>query len=294
MLNVPNHINISELKTSKINIDNLNQNKWRLISSIHKNNLKILENEGTPLGHICSIKTGFATLKDSVFLIDHETADRLEPGILKTAIKIAEINEQSEIDEKIRKIIYPYKIINNKLSIISEKDLKNNYPKAYNYLLAKKELLLQRSCFKNNKLMPFYAWGRIQSMTAEGPKLLTKTFNKKPQFFYDKTDSLFCNGYSLSLIQNEFNFNDLTLEVLCKLLNSSVLDYYLKLTSFQISGDYQCFQKNFLEKFCIPKIDSTESKKLLRLEGVNLENKIYDLFNINGEEVRSYLINRAF
>lgn len=32
--------------------------------------------------------------------------------------------------------------------------------------------------------------------------------------------------------------------------------YYAKLTSFQIEGAYQCYQKNFIEKFGIPNLDS--------------------------------------
>ena len=91
-------------------------------------------------------------------------------------------------------------------------------------------------------------------MEAKGPKLLTKTFNAGPNFMFDPSNSLFCNGYSVSLRDDEDLFaNGFSLRAVQAVLNSPLMDYYARLTSFQIDGNYQCFQKNFIERFCIVK-----------------------------------------
>ena len=43
----------------------------------------------------------------------------------------------------------------------------------------------------------------------------------------------------------------------------------MKLTSFEIAGDYQCYQKNFIENFCIPKINLKLQKELVENDEVN-------------------------
>ena len=53
---------------SEIPFSDLRVDKWRLAKSNHLRNLEIIESTGKPLGTIASIKVGFATLKDSVFL----------------------------------------------------------------------------------------------------------------------------------------------------------------------------------------------------------------------------------
>ena len=55
-----------------IEIRELRSDKWRLAPERHLRNLRKLESHGTPLGQLAEIKVGFATLKDSVFLIDSD------------------------------------------------------------------------------------------------------------------------------------------------------------------------------------------------------------------------------
>ena len=132
----------------------------------------------------------------------------------------------------------------------------------------------------------FFEWGRSQCMDAPGPKLLTKTFNRGPNFLLDETDSLFCNGYSVKPRgSGGLFFSPMNIRVLQRILNSWVMDYYARLTSFQIEGDYQCFQKNFIERFCIPTISLEQSKEIMRLEGTVLQLYICDLFEINSDQV---------
>jgi hypothetical protein len=50
--------------------------------------------------------------------------------------------------------------------------------------------------------------------------------------------------------------------VVQKILNSIVMDYYISTTSVSIQGGFPCYQKNFIEKFTIPKFTKDEINTL--------------------------------
>ena len=116
-------------------------------------------------------------------------------------------------------------------------------------------------------------------MNKFGIRLLTPTFSQKPNFLIVKEkDSLYCNGYTIhyNSDQNRSTLFDIypiqkpeNIDVLGRILNSNIMDYYVKTTSVTIDGGYPCYQKNFIELFTIPEID---------------ENKIYELKNLNSSE----------
>ena len=70
-------------------------------------------------------------------------------------------------------------------------------------------------------------------------------------------DSLFCNGYAVFINDNIMEYQ--------KILNSDIMGYYVKKTSIEIEGNFQCYQKNFIEKFSIPVL-SPEELSYLRYE----------------------------
>jgi adenine-specific DNA-methyltransferase len=287
-------INLSSLTYSKVDVGSLNPKKWRLMGERDGANLARLEVRGKRLGDLCDIKVGFATLKDSVFLVGQDIVDTIEPGLLRDAIKIAELKSSDCLPGKIRKIICPYhKDTKGKWKVIPADEMKRTYPKTYEYLLSNRDLLLARSSHKNGEGGEFYAWGRLQGMEAPGPKLLTKTFNSRPEFFLDVSDSIFCNGYAVRPRPADLVSPHIDMHVLAKLLNSPVMDYYLKLTSFQLAGDYQCFQKNFIENFCIPDLKPSDTEALLAATGVELETLVYKLFDLNQDEVESFMRERV-
>ncbi len=268
-----------------IEISGLKKEKWRLAPPHHLRNVNQIETIGTPLGKLADIHVGFATLKDSVFLINGAFDQRIESSITRPAIKIAEFADENELRWNRVRVIQPYRKIGRKWLPIEEDELRRKYPNAYAHLKLHQDALLKRDKGKN---IPhrFYEWGRTQGMEALGPKLLTKTFNRGPNFILDETDSLFCNGYSVTLKKSGNMFRSpIDIRVLQKILNSWVMDYYARLTSFQIGGDYQCFQKNFIERFSIPEISPETAETLLSLNRKAQQEYICELFAISVHEV---------
>lgn len=264
----------------KLDIENLNSKKWRLAPKKHLENLHKIENAGKKLKEVADIRVGYATLKDAIFTFK-DNLD-LEEELIRPAIKIAEWNNEENMKGNKLKIIFPYKKINERYIAIDEKTMEKQYPKTYKYLLQFKNELSARDKGKLN-LKYFYEWGRTQAMEAPGPKLLTKTFSKGPNFMLDPTDSLFCNGYSVK----PKNEQEMPILVLQKILNSIVMDYYTKVTSFQIEGNYQCFQKNFIEIFGIPELSEADKEKILQLE--NTDSFLCNLYHLDINELKEVI-----
>ena len=280
---------LSQLRDDRFHpiiLSSLQKDKWRLTAPHHLKNINRLETVGTPLGDLADIRVGFATLKDSVFLLNGRSEQQaIESGITVPAIKIAEFSAELDLAANKRRIIRPYRKSGKRWIPLTPDEIKTQFPNAYSYLEAHKADLAERG--KGKKLPTnFYEWGRSQCMEATGPKLLTKTFSKGPQFILDNTDSLFCNGYSVRpKVTGDLCGSAIDIRVLQRILNSKVMDYYTRLTAFQIEGGYQCFQKNFIERFSIPAISAAESSEIMRLDGEERECLIAKIFGISYAEI---------
>jgi len=290
---------LKKTKFSKLYHRELNSKKWRLATRTHLENIHKIEKIGTPLGKLTQIRVGFATLKDSIFFVKDngdycetnyfkDKVFNIEKNITVPAIKIADIKRASDLKHNKRRIIFPYKRRNGQFILISEDSLRINYPVTFKYLELCKPELQQRD--KGKKYYEaWYAWGRTQCREAKGPKLLTKTFNKRPQFLLDTGDELFCNGYGIFPLRGTLFGPPIPIDILSLILNSKVMNYYTKLTSFQLEGNYQCYQKNFIEKFGIPELSSDQIKKLKSLQGVQLDTYIISLYNLSTDDINEVL-----
>ncbi len=282
---------LNKASFSYIKFGYLKADKWRLAEGQHLGNLKRLESIGRPLGTVTSIKVGFATLKDTVFFV-RETGDHciaspwpgssfpIESGITRPAVKVSDLSSAKDLRHNNRRIIFPYKKVNGQYYLMCEDSLESQYPKTYEYLCKCRHLLESRD--KGKKVYKsWYAWGRTQGMDAPGPKLLTKTFSSRAQFFLDTRDQLFCNGYAIFVQRDTSLFGSiLPIEALGRILNSKVMHYYAKLTSFQIGGDYQCYQKNFIERFGIVDMTSKQIIELLELPTSEIDNYLAEIYEL--------------
>ncbi|MCX6149529.1 MAG: N-6 DNA methylase [Ignavibacteriales bacterium] len=268
-------------------LKNQNIKKWRLLKSDEQENIKIIENVGTPIGNLYEICVGIATLKDEIFFVDASIEKNgcylkdtqngrfeIEKGITKPVYKISDFKSQEEADRNKRRIICPYKIKNGNAIPISENEFKKMFPKCYSYLLTEKKQLLERD--KGKYIFePFYVWGRTQGLTKKGKKLLNPTFSQYPRFLLIEEEAYFTNGYGIFFKEQEKEIalfeevmNPLAkvenMDILQKILNSYVMHYYISKTSVSIEGGYPCYQKNFIENFTIPKFSESELS-ILRL-----------------------------
>lgn len=274
-LNKNNHIKYADIeKTDNIqtHLNNISYmvldkkdifaHKWRFLDSKTEENVKKIESQFFTLKPF--INTGIATLKDEIYRVDFDgevffkdfngKKYLLDSDLIKPIYKIPELKNSKENGY----FIFPYTIKNNVTTIIDENIMKTKFSDTYQYLLARKNELDTRDKGKPNAVS-WYAYGRTQGLNKYGKKLLFSTFGAKPNFMLinDKT-ALFCNGYAV------FENDSIELEVLEKILNSHIMQYYIQHTSYQIEGGYYCYQKKYLEKFGIPYFNSKEKSFLLQ------------------------------
>ena len=262
-------------------IKDLNFKKWRLLKTDEQQNIKTIETIGLPIGKLFDISVGIATLKDEIFFIDGtktrngfylKTTDKgifeIEKEAVKPVYKISDFKTQEEVEQNTRKIIFPYIIKKGIATAIPENEFKNKFPKCYSYLLTEKENLLARDKGKVT-YSPFYVWGRTQGLTRIGKKILNPTFSLHPRFLLvEEPVAFFTNGYGLFFREPEIQglFSETVnpiskvenIDVVQKILNSFVMDYYVTKTSVAIEGGYPCYQKNFIERFTIPDFSQEE------------------------------------
>ncbi len=260
--NDPNASNISKCEFSTLEHRLLNPSKWRLSEKKHLANLRKIEAMPESLGSAFEIRVGFATLKDAVYFVEETqqgVQGRLPNGdvafierdITRLAAKLPDFKTEKELHANRVRIIFPYhKSAHGRYIALNEIELQKRFPMCHEYLLHWREFLATRDKGKR-EIHPWFAWARTQSMEAPGPKLLTKTFNRHPHFLMDHSDQLFCNGYGVfpKRAESLTLFPRPPLGAIQRLLNSSLMHYYTILTSFQIEGGYQCYQKNFIERF---------------------------------------------
>lgn len=282
-------------------LSSLNPKKWRLLKTDEQETIQRIESSGAPIGQIFDICVGIATLKDEVYFIDsiNEEGDYylkewsgqtfpIEKAVTRNVFKISDFKNQSEICKNTRRIIFPYRVKAKTAVVIPENEFSKSYPNCYTYFQAVKNTLAQRDKGKS-EYKPFYAWGRTQGLTRHGRKLLIPTFSQYPRFLIvDDEEAFFTNGYGLyfresNLFQHALGIVD-RIDIVQKVLNSTIMHYYVSKTSVSIEGGYPCYQKNFIEKFTLP--DFTEQEvAFLRMAN--------DRAEIDNFLIRKYKINLA-
>lgn len=281
---------------------NLAAKKWRLLCGNEIANIKAIENCGESLGSLMNICVGIATLKDEVYFIDPINSDdryyymnkkghsfKIEKGVTRPLVKISDMKMPNDVLNNQRRIIFPYKYVNGKATPIEEIELAKTYPCCYEYLLSVKDILAGRGKGKH-QYTPFYIYGRSQGLNRTGLRVYTPTFSLKPRFILDSNEeSFFTNGYGLfhyedkcdSLFGNDIAKTE-NVDVLLKILNSSIMDYYVTKTSVAIEGGYPCYQKNFIERFTIPNLSETQINNIRALKDSNeIDMYLSEIYKVN-------------
>lgn len=251
---------LSNISFNKFQTAARDKNGWILVDEKTRENIARIEGQKYPIKDY--IRTGIATLRDGIYLVEaanneyYKIVDgdkyHIESEIVKPIYKIPELKNCVNAREASQYIIFPYVKGTKGYELIPENELCEKFSNTYSYLLAMKPVLDQRDKGKGN-FAAWYAYGRTQGLNKYGRKLLFPTFSNHPNFIYiDDEDALFCNGYAV------FENEQFPLIVLAKILNSSIMDYYISNTSYSIEGGYYCYQKRYIERFSIPEFNTDE------------------------------------
>lgn len=242
--------NKKEFRERIYHFDELKDKKFWQLSTKDK-----LENSGIKLKDVCKIHAGISTLNDRAYIFPIEEIDqkyvyaitkyrgkvKIEKEILKPIVKASTLKSS---DDPIKEyILFPFKKIQGKHTIINENDLKKDYPFAYSYLLSIKDILAKRD--NGKPIEPWYNFGRTQGLnTSFGKKILFSPMNKKPNFIlYENEEATFYSGYCIKF-EGDYS-------ILLNQLNSKKMEEYIRVSSRDFRGGWKAYNKKILEEFVV-------------------------------------------
>ena len=216
------------------------------------------------------IYQGLVTGADQVFILNNLGNDRyfsealdleceIEPDLMHLLCKGSVNIRRYYITELNKSILFPYKMIRDKAELLSTDELSKKYPKTWSYLRANRIKLesRERGKWKHDK---WYAFGRSQNLSEmEQIKILTPSIANKSSFAFDHEGKYYFvgsgggggGGYGITLKPN----HEIGYEYILGLLNSRLLDYYLKSLSSAFSGGYYAYNRQYIEQLPIRLID---------------------------------------
>ena len=250
---------LHDVQYEDIQLRGLRQSVWELTNDADQERLRKIESFDIKLGDY--IKTVIATLKDKAYILDGFDDSKtmyykcvngkkfyVETDVVLPFIKVSKYT----CPDDMMYIIFPYDIKDRKTTPLDENNLKQKYPLAYKYFESQKELLNSRNSPRAPTISPWYSYGRSQGLSNWGDKIYFSTFSEKPNFRrINGNKCLYANGYSISGTPVEYY-------ILEKILNSSIMEFYIEKTSYTISGNYKCYQKKYLKNFSIPSLSSKD------------------------------------
>jgi len=193
----------------------------------------------------------------------------IEVGVTKKLIKGGEMRRYL-IGESTRRIIFPY--VDGEL--IKARDFRKQYPLAWEHLLSRRAALEARE----GGVMSgddWYGYTRNQALTTmANAKIITPDYYAHASYCLDETGEYsFCGGgaggYGVVLKDPD------DLKWVLGLLNSNVLDWYLKKVSLRAYQTAFMYVKKYIEQLPIPVIPKAQRSQLTSLVDQLLSTKVH-------------------
>ncbi|MEZ4722200.1 MAG: N-6 DNA methylase [Flavobacteriales bacterium] len=275
-----------EVSLHQINYSRLNhKNGWNLR---HHDLLSQIEEAGPAFGDLYRTRNGIATLKNQIYIFNETREDDefyylqngreypIEKAICKEIINPNKLTQARSIAELRQKAIFPY-VFNAKgdASLIAQEEFEERYPRAYEYLEAKRKTLAQRDKGKGN-YENWYAYGRNQSLEKYSTKLFFPHITPHiPHYtISNDEDLLFYNGIAV-VSQNEQE-----LKFLQKLMSSDLFWFYVKNSSKPYGSGYFSLSRNYIKNFGVAEFTDAEKSELVSSEPDQVNEIVSDKYGI--------------
>ena len=208
-----------------------------------------------PLGEICDIRVGLATLCDKVFIFRTKNGPtgtsvahtklcgdvELEDELLLPVIKCSTAKDCANLPEY--RLLFPYKKnATGKHTIIPEAELRKNWPLAYDYLKRVRPELDKRDNGRPNEVA-WYAFGRSQALDiCQGEKIVFSPMNSRPLFLVSRHPECFVySGYFIKYSGD--------LDALAEELNSERMVQFINTAGKDMLGGWKGYSKKTIESF---------------------------------------------
>lgn len=214
----------------------------------------------------CEISRGSSTGNDKIFLLEvkdgilingYDEVVNVESDLLITPIFATDFSRYLFKKKSKYKLIFPYQYKDNKIQFINERTLAEKYPKGFNYLKSKRNLLEERAQYKD-----WYLFSAPRSLDLHSnadiviPLLADKgLFAKLPLPGSDYT-LMASGGFSITLSK------ETNADYILGLLNSKLLFWILSKLSNVFRGGWITCTKQYFEQLPIKIINEPRQVKM--------------------------------
>lgn len=233
-----------------------------------------IEAIGTQIKDYCDSRHGIATLSNVTYIFNPAAKDDnyyylesggdcypIEKEICRDIINPNKLNSIDKFDLLIEKVIFPYRIENERAIIYETEEMEQCFPNTFAYLKAKKELLLKRDKGKACNYSHWYAFGRTQSLVLPRYKLFFPKFINRP------LRCVICDAPGL-LLYNGLAFVDTEkrkLKVLKAIIESELFWDYIRTNAKPYASGYYSLSGVDIKHFGIPNFTKEEENELLSI-----------------------------
>lgn len=321
-----------EGKQSYFSAMRLGRDEWNLSSQSNHPLFERLQEMPYSLGKLTTrISQGIRTSANEVYVLEVVSRqDNLLSVFSQSLNRVVQVEADAVLDflqgreikpyhinSSGRVVIVPYSQSGGKTTLITESEIAERWPYTYAYLSENREFLegRERGRMRNASWYGYVYPKNIDLM--KSPKLIVPDIASQASYAIDyRGKYAFTSGYGIELSTDMMEAPEYVLG----LLNSRVLDFYLKQVSTVIRGGYFRFFTQFMEQLPIRRINfsnhaeseqhhslveavksiqelhlkltqatSTEVRKnaLTMIEGVEgrINNIVYELYSLTDEEI---------
>ncbi len=260
---------IERAAVSRIKAVSLSAAPWAFVKEDEEALLNKLRKGSLALEEVAArIFQGLKTSADKIYILQFkgETARRysvysthldqeleLEKDLLKPLIKGGEM-KPFVAEPWNRLILFPYQVEGEEVRLISKQTLKDRFTKTWEYLLACKSYLEDREGGRM-KGHEWYAYIYPKNLTLFAkPKLITPDLARSASFSFDPEGRHYFAGGAAGgygILPKDFGLS----KYLLGLLNSRLLDWYVKKTGTRMESGFYSFEARFIKQLPIRPID---------------------------------------
>ncbi len=265
-----------KVEEGKLDLKTVTQSEWNFVTGKSAELFEKLSKIPTKLiGVAARIYQGPITSADTVFLFKDFKGEckgvtevrsvelgkpiLIESAILKRVVRSGSIGRYYAKPTAL--VLFPYEVNNGQARLFTQKEMQENFPLAWAYLNQNRELLSSREKGKFRDT-GWYRFGRTQNLAMwENPKIMIPYMITNLAAYPDYVDNLYfinvtTGGYGITTRDGAES-----LKYLCALLNSRLLDFYLKRVATTFHGGYFAANKQYIEQ--LPIIQASEQQRSL-------------------------------
>ena len=252
--------------------------------------IEAMEEETVPLGNITEVFNGVQTSQNRVYVIkeweDHDeyisfeqngSQGECEKGVLRPFFD----DDKGELElfapmPPAARVLFPYAVYDEdeekKARLLSQEEMRNNYPKAWAWLSRHKNDLRSRSITpKDYPKDEWYRYGRTQALAAfrNRPKIVVGVNSRGDRYAYDENDIFLASGGTAgecAIAHDRQAPSAYDLHFILALLSHKAVEYFCRKRGSPFRGDgWFARGTAVLSDLPVPKIDFEEEGPRLRL-----------------------------